>query len=515
MKKCGVSSFFCFCFFLASATFAFSSAAGFSVSANGRLSDSEVQYIRRRQLLYYLDEFQDRGEKVTVDPSLVFENDRIRSAYIALQAWKQAMLSDPFNMTENWVGAGVCGYTGVYCANPPDNSTIRTVATIDLNHGDIAGYLPEELGLLTDLAVFHINSNRFCGTIPKKFKNLKLLFELDLSNNRFAGKFPYVVLSLPRLIYLDIRFNEFEGTVPSELFDKPLDAIFINDNRFSFELPDNFGNSPVSVIVVANNKFHGCLPASIGNMSDLNEIILMNNGLRSCFPPQIGRLKKVTVFDVSFNQLLASLPQQIGGMASLEQFNVGHNMLSGQIPQSICKLPRLENFTFSYNFFTGEPPACLSVPAFDDRRNCLPRRPFQRSPAQCNSLSKKIHCGAFKCHKNHTNNLLLLHPQISLRAHHLQPQYSKGLCLPLLGFHMLHLHLLPSIDSLQSFPLTSPRETKSVPTVKLDVIALSIFNVSCREYTSAHSFPSYADPLIWINHGSETKIKVEIDHVCG
>ncbi|KAJ4873627.1 Leucine-rich repeat extensin-like protein 4 [Raphanus sativus] len=205
-------------------------------------------------LLYYRDEFGDRGENVTVDPSLVFENPRLRSAYIALQAWKQAILSDPNNITLNWIGSNVCNYTGVFCSRAPDNRRIRTVAGIDLNHADIAGYLPEELGLLTDLALFHVNTNRFCGTVPRKFKHLKLLFELDLSNNRFAGKFPGVVLDLPSLKFLDLRFNEFEGTVPKELFSKPLDAIFINHNRFRFELPDNFGDSPVSVVVLANNR---------------------------------------------------------------------------------------------------------------------------------------------------------------------------------------------------------------------------------------------------------------------
>lgn len=87
----------------------------------------------------------------------------------------------------------------MFCSNALDDPSIQTVAGIDLNHADIAGYLPEELGLLSDIALFHINSNRFCGTVPKSFKKLKLLFELDLSNNRFAGKFPYVDLGLPSL----------------------------------------------------------------------------------------------------------------------------------------------------------------------------------------------------------------------------------------------------------------------------------------------------------------------------
>ncbi|PQQ19053.1 leucine-rich repeat extensin-like protein 4 isoform X2 [Prunus yedoensis var. nudiflora] len=152
-----------------------------------------------------------------------------------------------------------------------------------------------------------MNSNRFCGTVPHKFKQLKLLFELDISNNRFAGKFPRVVLQLPKLKFLDMRFNEFEGTVPKELFDKDLDAIFINHNRFRFDLLDNFGNLPVSVIVLANKKFHICVPASLGNMSNLNEIILMNNWFKSYLPEEIGMLKNLTVFDVSFNQFLDSL----------------------------------------------------------------------------------------------------------------------------------------------------------------------------------------------------------------
>ncbi|KAK9098862.1 hypothetical protein Syun_025907 [Stephania yunnanensis] len=367
--------------------------------SNGALTYAQVKYIRHRQLLYYRDEFGDRGENIKVDPSLVFENPRLRNAYIALQSWKQAIISDPLNFTANWVGPNVCKYKGVFCTNAIDNSSIHAVAGIDLNHGDIAGYLPEELGLLSDLALFHINSNRFCGTIPHKFNKLKLLFELDLSNNRFAGRFPGVVLQLPSLKFLDLRFNEFEGVVPRELFDKDLDAIFINNNRFTFNLPDNFGNSPVSVIVVANNRFHGCIPASLGNMGGtLNEIIFMNNGLRSCLPKQIGLLRNVTVFDVSFNELMGSLPSEVGEMKAVEQLNVAHNMLSGLIPESVCSLPKLENFTFSYNFFSGEPPKCLGLKDFDDRRNCLANRPGQRTGQQCREfLSRPVDCASFKC----------------------------------------------------------------------------------------------------------------------
>ncbi|KAB2597939.1 leucine-rich repeat extensin-like protein 4 [Pyrus ussuriensis x Pyrus communis] len=98
-------------------------------------------------------------------------------------ALKQAILFDPINITGNWVESNVSKYTEVFYTKVLDNSMIQTVVGIDLNHNDVAGYFPEELGLLTDLALLRINSNRFYGIVPHKFNHLKLLFELDLSNN--------------------------------------------------------------------------------------------------------------------------------------------------------------------------------------------------------------------------------------------------------------------------------------------------------------------------------------------
>ncbi|ERN12624.1 hypothetical protein AMTR_s00025p00231840 [Amborella trichopoda] len=138
------------------------------------------------------------GQTVTINPTFRFQNPSLRRAYYALQTWKKfAIFSDPFNQTGNWIGPDVCHYNGVFCAPSPSDSSLNVVAGIDLNHADIAGYLPPELGLLSDLALFHINSNRFCGVVPPTFKRMKLLFELDLSNNRFVGHFPAVVLKLP------------------------------------------------------------------------------------------------------------------------------------------------------------------------------------------------------------------------------------------------------------------------------------------------------------------------------
>lgn len=355
-----------------------------------------IQYLNSSLIIFFLTTL---SHQTTLPPSYPSQqNPRLQNAFLALQALKHAISSDPKGFTSNWYGPYVCNYTGVYCAPAPDNPNHQTVAGIDLNHADISGYLPEPLGLLKDLTLFHINSNHFSGTLPQSFSNLRLLYELDISNNIFSGEFPEVVFALPSLKFLDIRFNQFRGDIPSNVFDLKLDALFINNNNFQSKIPDNIGNSPVSVFVLANNNLKGCFPASITKMANLNELILSNSGLSSCLPYDIGALTSLTVFDVSFNMLAGPLPESIGRMKNLEQLNLAHNQFSGKVPASICYLPRLENFTFSDNYFYGEAPMCLKLPEKDDRKNCLPERPLQRSVQECKAFySKHVDCASSGC----------------------------------------------------------------------------------------------------------------------
>ncbi|CAI0385473.1 unnamed protein product [Linum tenue] len=305
-------------------------------------------------------------------------NPRLHSAYLALQAWKRVIYSDPSNYTSNWAGPSVCSYNGVYCTASVDDPETQVVAGIDLNHLDIAGFLPDELGLLADLALVHINSNRFCGIVPQAISNLTLLHELDLSNNRFVGPFP------------------------SPLFGMGLDAIFVNNNRFTSTISSTTlnGTGGASVLVFANNRFNGCLPPTISQFADtLEELLLVNSSLQGCLPPEVGYLYKLRLLDVSRNGLVGPVPYSLAGLAHLEVLNLGHNLMTGIVPGGVCVLPRLDNFTFSYNFFCEEEGACVNLTSrgrvrFDDRRNCLPEKPLQRSKELCDIVAEHpVDCG--------------------------------------------------------------------------------------------------------------------------
>ncbi|KAL1210657.1 Leucine-rich repeat extensin-like protein 6 [Cardamine amara subsp. amara] len=274
-------------------------------------------------------------------------------AYSALQAWKLAITEDPSGVVKTWVGSDVCSYKGVFCSG-------QSITSIDLNHANLKGTIVKDLALLSDLTILHLNSNRFSGQIPDSFKSLASLQELDLSNNRF-----------------------------SELFNKRLDAILLNNNQFVGELPRNLGNSPASVINLANNRFSGEIPTSFGlTGSRVREVLLLNNQLTGCIPESIGMFSEVEVFDVSYNSLMGHVPDTISCLSAIEVLNLAHNKFSGEVPDLVCSLRSLINLTISFNFFSGISSECSRISfGFDFSGNCIPGRNSQRPQPDCSGYS--------------------------------------------------------------------------------------------------------------------------------
>ncbi|OAY53851.1 leucine-rich repeat extensin-like protein 4 [Manihot esculenta] len=320
----------------------------------------------------------------------------INSAYIALQAWKSAINDDPSKILDTWVGTDVCSYKGIFCAVPRGDDGLGispgpVVAGIDLNHANLQGTLVKELSVLADMSLLHLNSNRFSGTVPDSFRDLTSLQELDLSNNQFSGPFPAITLYIPNLIYLDLRFNSFSGPIPEDLFNKRLDAIFLNNNQFSGQIPQNLGNSPASVINLANNQLTGTIPASFGLMSSrLKEILFLNNQLTGCIPEEVGLFTDMEVFDVSYNSLMGHLPDTISCLREIEVLNLAHNKLSGDLPDLVCSLRSLLNLTLAYNFLSGFSQECTKLlirnVGFDFSLNCIPGRVMQRPQPECSGI---------------------------------------------------------------------------------------------------------------------------------
>ncbi|XP_031488519.1 leucine-rich repeat extensin-like protein 4 [Nymphaea colorata] len=319
------------------------------------------------------------------------------NAYLALQSWKSAIISDPFGVTTTWVGPNVCTYKGVFCSSSIPMASDQVVFSIDLNHAQLGGTLVQELSYLADLSILHLNSNNFSGSIPDTFSDLINLTELDLSNNQFSGPFPSVVLRLPRLVFLDLRYNRFSGAIPYELFALGLDAIFLNDNEFAGQIPMSLGSSFASVINLANNNFSGSLPTNFGYIgSRLREILFFNNEFTGCIPEGVGLFTQMVVLDLSFNSLRGELPSSLACLSGIEVLNVAHNEFFGFLPDVLCSIKSLFNLTVSYNFFSGVSQECSRLGyrnvGFDVTGNCISGRKMQRPLPECAGFEGEFSC---------------------------------------------------------------------------------------------------------------------------
>ncbi|KAK8935789.1 Pollen-specific leucine-rich repeat extensin-like protein 1 [Platanthera zijinensis] len=311
--------------------------------------------------------------------------------YSALQSFKSAISDDPTGILSSWIGPDVCSYKGIFCSDSPEpvpSSPSTVVAIIDLNRANLAGTLTPFLSLLSHLSALHLNSNRFSGFVPSSLRDLQYLSELDLSNNLLSGPFPSATLEIPNLIYLDLRFNSFSGELPNELFQKDLDAIFLNNNQFQGEIPFTLWSSPASAISLANNQLTGSIPPSFGYpVSGLKEILLLNNKLTGCIPEGVGYATGMQVLDLSFNSLAGHLPDSISCLVGIEVLNIAHNRLSGELEEVVCDLRNLVNFTVTYNFFSGVSNDCARLLfrniGFDLAGNCIPGKDLQRPEPEC------------------------------------------------------------------------------------------------------------------------------------
>ncbi|GFY89975.1 hypothetical protein Acr_07g0001720 [Actinidia rufa] len=274
-----------------------------------------------------------------IELHVTFANARLKKAYQALQSWKKAIFSDPFNMTGNWVGANVCAYNGVYCARALDDPTASVVAGVDLNQASTISRCCENS--ISATIVLSANSPRLFWT--------------------------YRILK-----YVDLRYNEFEGSLPPELFEKELDAIFLNNNRFTSTIPDTLGKSP---------------------------------GFRGGFcQQQIERVHSEEHWEHDKHRGSNFLKQRHERLPPRGNrvLDFAKNQLTGAVPDSICTLPSLKNFTLADNFFKRVGKSCYSNSrlVLNDKTNCLEQRPRQKSKAICLPVvTKPVDCSK-KCRDN-------------------------------------------------------------------------------------------------------------------
>jgi Leucine-rich repeat (LRR) protein len=302
------------------------------------------------------------------------------SAYSQVPAWEREALIAFYNATDGdswyvrsdrvsdqqayaaWNGpAGTeCDWLGVTCTNgvvtsfqsagsslykksgfiPPELGNLTNLIGLYLYDNQLTGSIPAELGNLTNLQWLQLEKNQLTGSIPAELGNLTQLTVLNLYNNQLSGSIPAELGNLSSLLHLYLYNNQLSGSIPAELGNlTALTQLFLYGNQLSGSIPAELGNlANLNYLYLDNNQLTGSIPAELGNLplSVTGTIRLNNNQLSGSIPPELGNLQtSIRRLYLNNNQLTGSIPAELGNLTELYSLYLNNNQLSGGIPSAL------------------------------------------------------------------------------------------------------------------------------------------------------------------------------------
>jgi hypothetical protein len=206
---------------------------------------------------------------------------------LALLALKFAVSDDPGGALGSWSDADAdpCGWSGVSCA---DGGGGR-VAAVELGNASLAGYLPSELSLLSELRTLSLPYNRLSGQIPVAVAALLKLATLDLAHNSLSGPIPPGIGRLLSLSRLDLSSNQLNGSLPSAIAGLPqLSGVLnLSYNHLTGGIPPEFGGIPVAVSLdLRGNDLEGEIP-QVGSLVNQGPTAFDGNPRLCGFPLKV------------------------------------------------------------------------------------------------------------------------------------------------------------------------------------------------------------------------------------
>ncbi|XP_031273169.1 MDIS1-interacting receptor like kinase 2-like [Pistacia vera] len=243
-------------------------------------------------------------------------------------------------------------------------SIFPNLAYIDLSRNELFGFIPAQIGHLTNLNTLYLSVNKLSGSIPKEIGNLKSLLDLDLSENQLSGYIPPSIGNLSNLSVLYLYTNNLSGTIPMEIGHlKSLSDLELSHNQLNGSIPPSIGNlSNLNVLYLYANNLFGTIPMEIGNLKSLSALKLSHNQLNGSIPHSIGNLSNIKYLYLSYNNLFGSIPHEIGNLLKLITLVLSQNYFTGSLPSNICRSGSLRHFGIGENHLLGRIPKYL--------RNC-------------------------------------------------------------------------------------------------------------------------------------------------
>jgi len=164
----------------------------------------------------------------------------------ALVAFYESTNGDDWIHKDNWGTRGPLGDWHGVTADADGNVTM-----ISLNHNDVSGTLPPELGDLEHLESLALGFNdHITGVLPPEIGKLKKLRYLAVHHSELTGTIPDEYAELTDLTSIDFHFNDLHGPLPDWIGDLPNLVVL----RLHL-LPDMTGRLPRSFMNLDLNVF--------------------------------------------------------------------------------------------------------------------------------------------------------------------------------------------------------------------------------------------------------------------
>ncbi|KAF8037350.1 hypothetical protein BT93_B0304 [Corymbia citriodora subsp. variegata] len=88
---------------------------------------------------------------------------------------------------------------------------LSLMSGMDLSRNNLTGFIPPEIGYLSELRTLNLSHNHLMGPIPETFSNLQNTESLDLSYNSLTDPIPPQLTNLNFLSYFSVAHNNLSG----------------------------------------------------------------------------------------------------------------------------------------------------------------------------------------------------------------------------------------------------------------------------------------------------------------
>ncbi len=199
------------------------------------------------------------------------ERDALMAIYNATNgaSWTSNINWGSAHAASLWKGVTVEDVDGTY-----------HVTRITLHNNNLDGYLPAEIGNLTELKQIGITfNNLLTGAIPPEIGNLSNLESLSFWDDNLTGTIPSEIGNCTNLHTVSFEDNQLTGNIPASFSNlTAMQSFWVNGNNLSGDLPDIFsswtelvylsiGNANYTPSV--NNDFTGTLDLSSNSLLKL------------------------------------------------------------------------------------------------------------------------------------------------------------------------------------------------------------------------------------------------------